>query len=98
MTVDRYTHLWELVIQPYIILVLQPFNRVITVSSPARVHKLCKQFLHPDKGSRTGFQPMEGGPNSHMKVVGYSHDVHATIVRNWACLARPTIAVEFTDG
>lgn len=41
---------------------------------------------------------MEGGPNSHMKVVGYSHDVHATIVRNWACLARPAIAVEFTAG
>ena len=59
MTVDRYTHLWELVIKPYIILVLCPFNRVITVSSPARVHRLCKQFLHPDKGSRSGLQPME---------------------------------------
>lgn len=93
MMVDRYTRQWELMIKPYVILVLYPFNRVTTVNPPAGVHKLCKTFLHPDKGSRSVFQPMEGGLNSRKKVVGYSHDVHATIVRNWACLARPAIAV-----
>lgn len=60
MMVDRYTHLRELMIKLYVILVLSPFNGVITVSPPPGVHKLCKNFLHPDKGSRSGFLLMEG--------------------------------------
>lgn len=59
MMVDRYTHQRELMIKPYVILVLCPFNRVITVNPPSGVHKLCKNFLHPDKGSRSVFQPIE---------------------------------------
>ena len=58
-----------------------PFNRVVAINSlQGLITRVCS-LDHFDHMVKYGFELMERALTLAKKVVGYSHDMHATITR-----------------